>query len=201
MKGFSHEVRNTDMGADSNGISQEKNDKSDSPRKLPPAMYAHIDNGSEWAHVLFDRIFSREQAERFQGRRWAIINAWRPIKTIHRNPLGVCDTSTVPDADLVPVYAKLSPKWGNTIEDLSAQESQVLNVKANPNHRWYFASAMRPDEVLLLTIFDTNKTANGVPRRVVHSAFPCESEGAAAPRESIEFRALVVWEDQLAEDA
>lgn len=191
------------MGTVLDRINKEKSattSNGDTPRKSPPAMYAHIDNGPKWARQLFGRFFTREEAERFRGCRWAIINAWRPIKTIHRNPLAVCDTSTVPNADLVPVYAKLTPTWGNTLEDLSAEQSQVYNVKANPDHRWYFASAMQPDEVLLITIFDTNKTADGVPRRVVHSAFPYESgEGASSPRESIEFRALVVWEDQQAE--
>jgi hypothetical protein len=164
-------------------------------------MYAHIDNGPEWARQLFNRFFTREEVEHCKSCRWAIINAWRPIKTVQRNPLGVCDTTTVLDTDLVPVYAKLTPKWGNTLQDLSAEQSQVYNVKANPNHRWYFASAMQPDEVLLITIFDTNKTDNGFPRRVVHSAFPYESEQGASIRESIEFRALVVWEDQRAEEA
>lgn len=164
-------------------------------------MYAHVDNGPLWANRLFQQVLTSEEATRFHGCRWAIINAWRPIRTIHRNPLGVCDPSTVLDADLVPVYAKLTPTWGNPTKDLSADESQVYNVRANPNHRWYFASAMRPDEVLLITIFDTNKTVDGVARRVVHSAFPYADEQGASPRESIEFRSLVIWEDQQAEEA
>ncbi len=194
VKGFSHEVRSANLDTVLRSIDQHKE-----KHQSPPAMYAHIDNGPEWARMIFNQILEPEEAERFRHCRWAIINAWRPIKPVTRNPLGVCDTSTVADEDLVPVYAKLTRTWGNTVTDMSAQQSQVYNVKANPRHRWYFASEMQPDDVLLITIFDTNKTSDGHPRRVIHSAFPYESEGDKSPRESIEFRSLVVWDDQQAE--
>ena len=168
--------------------------------KSPPAMYAHIDNSPAWAWTLFQRIFGAEEAERLRGSRWAIINAWRPIKPVARDPLGVCDTSTVPDDDLVSVYARPTATWGNSVKDFSGQQAEIYNVKPNPLHRWYFASAMQPDEVLLITNFDTNRSVDSYPLRVVHSAFPYESEDRAPPRESIELRALVVWEDQQAEE-
>jgi hypothetical protein len=172
-------------------------DSAKAPRRSPPAMYAHIDNGPEWAEALFCKILGSEEADRLRQRgcRWAIINAWRPIKPVTRNPLGVVDTATVAAEDLVPVYAHLTPTWGNPAQkDLYDHAAQVYNVKANPAHKWYFASKMQADEVLLITIFDTQRTAGGHERRVVHSAFPYSSGSTVAPRESIEFRSLVVWD-------
>lgn len=32
--------------------------------------------------------------------RWGIINVWRPLKPITREPLAVCDARSVPDSDL-----------------------------------------------------------------------------------------------------
>jgi hypothetical protein len=201
VKGFSHEVRSAELGSVLKDIDKaDKSSGGEAPRKVAPAMYAHIDNGPLWARALFERVLGPEEAQRLCGCRWAIINVWRPIKPITRNPLGFCDTSTVEDDDLVPVHAKLTSTWGNPTTDLSDIQTQVYNVKANTQHRWYFASGMQPDEVLFLTIFDTNKTVDGHPRRVVHSAFPYVSEEGSLPRESIEFRSLVVWEDQKAEE-
>ena len=71
------------------------------------------------------------------------------------------------------------------------RRGETFTVKPNPNHRWYFKYAQRPDEVTLIKCFDTEE---GVARRVPHSAFedPSEVEGREA-RESIEVRALVFY--------
>ena len=164
--------------------------------KSPPAMYAHVDTGPDWAWVLFHHFFGREDFERLKGCRWAIINSWRPVKPVARDPLAFCDSATIQDDDLVSVYAKATAAWGNSVEDFTNTQAEIHNVKANPLHRWYYASAMEPDEVLLLTNFDTKKTVDGHLRRVVHSAFSYKPEDSAPTRESIELRHLVVWEDE-----
>jgi hypothetical protein len=203
VKGFSHEVRSADTATVLKSFETPGDGDDSKPAGVAPAMYAHIDNGPIWARTLFNRVLGAEEAERLHDRRWAIINIWRPIKTITRNPLGVVDTASVRDDDLVPVYARLPSSWGNPTKDYSDQDGndgQVYNVKANPAHRWYFASHMQPHETLFITIYDTNKTHDGHKRRVVHSAFPYATPSSSdEPRESIEFRSLVVWEDQAAD--
>lgn len=201
VKGFSHEVRSAELSSIMNRIEQEQVKNDEMIYKSPPALYAHIDNSPSLAQTLFQRIFGAEEAERLRGSRWAIINAWRPIKPVGRDPLGCCDTATVLDDDLVSVYARPSASWGNSVKDFTGQEVEIYNVKANPLHKWYFASDMQPDEVLLITNYDTNKSVDGHPLRVVHSALPYARDERAPPRESIELRALVVWEDQRAEES
>ena len=198
VKGFSHEVRSAELSSVQKVVDQSTTKDDEMISLSPPAMYAHIDNSPAWASTLFRNVFGAEEAERLAGCRWAIINAWRPIKLVARDPLGVCDTQSVSDDDLVPVYAKFTPNWGNSVQDFTGHQAEIYNVKSNPLHRWYFASAMQPDEVLLITNFDTNSNIDGNPIRCVHSAFPYKSQDAAPPRESIELRTLVVWEDQKA---
>lgn len=70
---------------------------------------------------------------------------------------------------------------------------ETWGVAANPSHRWYFASQMTPDEVLLIKCYDSKE--DGRARRTPHSAFKTDLDEGPA-RESIEVRCLVFWEDQ-----
>lgn len=64
-------------------------------------------------------------------------------------------------------------------------------------HKWYYWSGMSPDEVMLIRCFDTK--LDGRCRRAPHSAFEDNRFLEDAPRESIEVRCLVFWEDQAPE--
>jgi hypothetical protein len=61
---------------------------------------------------------------------------------------------------------------------------------------WYYASEMRPDEVLLIKCFDSKK--DGRARLSPHGAFQLEEDHGPA-RRSCEVRCLVFWEDQSVE--
>jgi hypothetical protein len=131
-------------------------------------------------------------------KRWSIINVWRAITPVKRDPLAVCDTRSVSDDDLVPITAKLPPKGSGTYENVSAGNCvEVLYAKANPEHRWYYAEGMQPEEVLLIKIFDSKKEG-GANVRVPHSSFvDPETREAVGTRESIEVRCLVFYEDEV----
>ena len=58
---------------------------------------------------------------------------------------------------------------------------------------WYYASEMSLDEMLMIKCFDSKK--DGRARRAPHNAFRTEYD-SWAPRQSIEVRCLVFWEDQ-----
>lgn len=64
-------------------------------------------------------------------------------------------------------------------------------VKANPEHRWYFKYAMRPDEVLLIKCFDSDETAPA--RRVPHCAVEDPEAEEAEYRESVEVRCMLFY--------
>ncbi|KAJ9606318.1 hypothetical protein H2200_009279 [Cladophialophora chaetospira] len=165
-------------------------------RKRVPARFAHVDHSYTGAAQILDDNFKDEaERERLTKTRWAIINVWRPIHhEVTRDPLAVCDARTVAESDLEGVVAHLPPPETNTYENVSLGKNfETWHVRANPAHRWYYKSHMKPDEALLLKIFDSKK--DGRARRAPHTAFQSE-EDYGEPRNSVEIRCFVFWEDQ-----
>lgn len=123
-----------------------------------------------------------EEADRLLKGRYQIINVWRPIKPIYKDPLAVADAHSVPDSDLIP--AKLI---------YPDREGETYVVKANPAHKWYYRYGQTPDIVTLIKCFDSK--TDGRARRVPHTAFVNPETVDYPPRESIEVRALVFHPD------
>ena len=128
-----------------------------------------------------------EDAERLLQGRFQIINVWRPIKPIYRDPLGVVDAHTCPREDLVPVQV-LYPN--STAESFTVRPGAE---EGKERHRWHYLYGQKPEELLFFKIFDSK--TDGRARSVVHSAFSNEEEADKAPRESIEVRCLVFHPD------
>jgi len=114
--------------------------------------------------------------------RHAIINVWRPIVgPLRDSPLAMADAATVAPDDLVATDLVYPGRTG-----------EYYLLKHNPAHRWYYAPAMQPHEVLLLKNFDSAE--DGTARFSPHGAF--EEPGAPAdapPRASIELRTLAFF--------
>ena len=110
----------------------------------------------------------------------ANVQAWRPIKTVTKDPLAVADATSIGEEDLVP--ARL-------IYDDHERESWT--VKASPNHRWYFKYQQKPDEVLLIKCCDSRLD---VARRAPHSAFQDPRHVDDPWRQSIEIRTMVFYD-------
>ncbi|KAK4244602.1 hypothetical protein C7999DRAFT_43749 [Corynascus novoguineensis] len=146
-----------------------------------PVRNVHIDQ-SYAASVERVRYHLPDEAEQLLQKRFQIINVWRPIKTVLKDPLAVAEAHSVPDSDLLGAALIYPHRKGETYV-----------VKPNPAHRWYFKYAQRPDEVTLIKCYDS-VTAPGVARRVPHSAFVDPAEEDKAPRESIEVRTLVFYD-------
>ncbi|HEY9239572.1 MAG TPA: CmcJ/NvfI family oxidoreductase [Burkholderiaceae bacterium] len=124
-----------------------------------------------------------DEAEARLAHRFAIINLWRPLATVEQWPLALCDARTIAPGDLVPSDLVYRDKVGETYGFLH-----------NPGHRWYWFPRLRPDEVLLLKIYDSRE--DGTARLTAHTAFEQPGQSPdAAPRRSIELRALVFWPD------
>ena len=118
--------------------------------------------------------------------RHQIINVWRPIKRILKDPLAIADAHSVPESDLVPVPLIYPNRQGET-----------LTVHPNKQHKWYYLYGQSPEEVTLIKCYDSK--LDGRTRRVPHTAFVNPETVNEDARESIEVRALVFHEDQSAE--
>ncbi|KAI0129077.1 hypothetical protein BJ170DRAFT_654249 [Xylariales sp. AK1849] len=149
------------------------------PALRGPVQRVHIDQtyAAALSRVPF-HLPAEEATELLKGR-VQIINVWRPIKKILRDPLAVAEAHSVAEDDLVPL-ALIYP----------ARKGETFSVKHNKGHRWFYKHGLGPEEVILIKCFDTK--TDGRARRVPHTAFvdPTARDDAPA-RESIEVRALV----------
>ena len=122
------------------------------------------------------------EADALLGLRFAVVNVWRSIRgPVLDAPLAVCDARTVAQEDFVS-------------SDLIYRErtGEVYQVKHNAGHRWFYVSALREDEALLLKCYDS--ATDGRARFAPHTAFEDPATPPdAPPRESIELRAFVFY--------
>lgn len=156
-------------------------------------MLAHVDVSYKGAQSFLDELRVPESEElraKARKHRWGIINLWKPLKTITRDPLAVCDASTVPESDLRPVDYIIPANKEHSTE---RHEVELWYVAHNPKHRWYWPSNMRPDEALLIKCFDSQE--QGVARMAPHSAIKLPNQ-YGPPRESIELRCLVFYNER-----
>ena len=123
-----------------------------------------------------------DEADELLKKRFAVINVWRPIRgPVLDAPLAITDASTIAAGDLVATDLVYPDRTG-----------EIYYVKFNPDHKWFYAPAMRNDEVLLIKCYDSIN--DGRARFVPHSAFVDPTTPAGAPpRESIELRTLVFF--------
>ncbi|GJJ15466.1 hypothetical protein Clacol_009744 [Clathrus columnatus] len=147
-----------------------------------PALRVHVDQTPK-AAVNRVRRHVPELAEELLKHRFQILNLWRPIGVPALDtPLAICDFRSINwDKDLVPTRLVYTDSVGET-----------CSVAYNPTHKWRYVRGMTPEEAVLIKNADSKK---GVARSAPHSAFTDPTTPKdAPPRESIELRALVLYE-------
>ncbi|CAI0643617.1 unnamed protein product [Colletotrichum noveboracense] len=107
-------------------------------------------------------------------------DVWRPIgNSVQDYPLACCDSTSVLDEDLIECdHVRRKFKGSN------------LYAHHRDGQRWYYLGEQRPEEVLLIKMFDSDPSISA--QRCPHASFrhPLASS-EAKPRRSIEVRALV----------
>jgi hypothetical protein len=128
-----------------------------------------------------------EEADHLLRNRFAEINVWRPIRgPIESSPLALCDARSLSAEDVVPCDLVYRDRVGET-----------YGFIYNPKHRWYYFPRMERNEAILLKCYDSKD--DGRARFTAHTSFVDPSSPPdAAPRESIEVRALVFWPPETA---
>lgn len=123
-----------------------------------------------------------DEAEERLRHRFALINVWRPIRgPLEDAPLALCDAKTIAEGDYVASDLIYRDKVGET-----------YTFTSSPAHRWYYFPKMQRDEIVLIKCYDSE--TDGRARFSAHTAFDDPTTPAdAAPRESIEVRALVFF--------
>jgi hypothetical protein len=124
-----------------------------------------------------------DEADALLKKRFTIINVWRSIGgPALTTPLALCDASSVRNTDLVATERRAKDRIG-----------ELELVTHNPDHRWFWFSAMTKTEAALIKTFDS--ALDGRARRSIHTAFKNpDALSDAAPRESIETRTFAFFD-------
>jgi hypothetical protein len=103
-----------------------------------PASIAHVDYTHDTGPRFFDNLMG-EEADRLRGRRFALINVWRPIRgPLRDRPLALCDVASVADDDLMvcSTVARRDAGGSYALEG-EIERSEIYSVARNSAHRWY----------------------------------------------------------------
>ena len=159
-----------------------RSDAQGTPEGRQPARGAHVDYDERTVRWFTQAHSSPEEAAELLKGRFVMMNLWRPIKTVEKSPLAVCDASTVVQADLNPSEIR------GGLNDRNMATMYGFNLSYSASHRWYYVPKMRPDEILAFKLCDPwtpDVQWSG------HTAFDDPTSARdARPRESIEIRTI-----------
>lgn len=123
-------------------------------------------------------------------RRWAFINVWRNIDAanpVKSTPLACIDAQSHVAADLRVLEIQYPDRTGEN-----------YLVCPSERHQWVYYPDMTCDEALLIKQWDSHSESEDVSKLSLHSAFRDPTTPTAAPpRQSIEVRCVVIWDERV----
>jgi hypothetical protein len=150
-----------------------------------PATRLHVDYTQKSGPQRLKDTVGVVEAERLlaSGARVVQVNVWRSIKgTVQRAPLAVADASSIARHELIATDQVFPDRVG-----------EIYHIAYGPGQRWYYASEMKREEVLLIAGWDSTDPDGS--RCAPHGAFQLPNQDPKAPaRESIEIRTFVIIE-------
>jgi hypothetical protein len=172
-----------------------------------PARPVHSDLAGNFTYNMMERQPVAEDAVRIlrkrlggaEPRRWRIFNFWQMISRPPQDcTLAICDRSSLDPADFVEGKGFFDDPGKSREEilsrDLGQADFSITFLRENPAQRWCYVSNMEPGEALVFSTFDPE--AGPGRARVPHGAVDLPNAGSGAiPRNSIEIRALVTFEE------
>jgi hypothetical protein len=177
----------------------------DQTPRLTPLRPPHIDYNAESARIMLrsfipevweaakDIIEAEDAAAasgtEYKGRRYAFLSIWRPLKTVTKDPLALCDPNTIdPERDLAYTGLKRPSLKGDYI----AGPVSLTGIRAQ-SQKWYWIKEQKEDEVYFLQFFDNYAEKEGRPLGVPHCSPELLDVKSGETRESIETRVVLFW--------
>ncbi len=158
-----------------------RNDSADNIDSRQPAFGAHVDYGRRTIEAVARPLLG-DQADLWLGKRVVLMNLWRPITTVHRTPLALCDASTVQADDLHDSEIR------GGLDDPDRPPLFGYNLSYSPDHRWYYASRMQPEELFAFKLYDSSgPRAQWTGHTAINDP---EAASDAPPRQSMEIRTI-----------
>jgi hypothetical protein len=150
-----------------------------------PATRVHVDYTVASGPQRAKDVLGEEEYDRLieVSARILQVNVWRPISgPVKRSPLALADASSIATKELVATDQIFADRIG-----------EIYQVAHGSGQRWYYASEMDRDEILLIKGWDS--IDDGRAQFTPHGAFELQEMASdALPRESIEIRTFVVVE-------
>ena len=150
-----------------------------------PADRVHVDYTVASGPVRAGDVLGAAEVERIVGAGGRIVqvNVWRPITgPVERTPLALAAADSIAADELIAVDQIFPDRTG-----------EIYQLAHAPDQRWYWASAMDRDEVLLIKGWDS--LDDGRARFTPHGAFRLPGQDTTGrPRESIEVRAYLIFD-------
>lgn len=163
-----------------------------------PVRRVHIDESAKSARREFAYHSSQlpEGNEHLQGRQYGIYNVWKPIKTVYKDPLCLCDTRTLKDADLQG--GEITVPGVGEIENYAIR---APGAEEEGRHEYAYLRAQEPNEAYLFRIYDSRMDGgiqgeSEVDKRshgAAHTSFIDPGTENAPARESVEVRSFCVF--------
>ncbi|KJX95795.1 hypothetical protein TI39_contig1049g00001 [Zymoseptoria brevis] len=125
--------------------------------------------------------------------RHAAFGVWRPLKTVRRDPMAVCDSRTNDKSELVPVdFRALSETTDSA--DYVMHTLMPLPPKKPEQQKWYWLPEQTPDDVLIFKFCDSAAAEDeSISDGVLHTSPIVEGSEDEEVRESVEARIYVFW--------
>ena len=119
-------------------------------------------------------------------RRVVLYQTWRAVSPPPQdNLLTLCDRRSVAPSD-VAYYDAIIGEKGSTLESVEAR-----SCRYNAAHRWWYASAMGPEDVLVFLGYDSAAPDAVQP---FHTGFDLPDDPQATPRASLEARFFAFYD-------
>ncbi len=146
----------------------------------------HVDYTVASGPIRAGDVLGPEEVERVlnSGGRIMQVNVWRPITgPVRRTPLALADAASVATPELIATDQIFPDRVG-----------EIYQLAHAPTQRWYWASEMERDEVIVIKGWDS--LDDGRAQFTPHGAFKLpEQSDADPPRESIETRTYLIFEN------
>lgn len=168
-----------------------------------PARIIHVDYSNEGLrdtarYCRKDIVEAGQEALKAEdeGRhapRLAAYSVWRPVSTVKRDPLAVCDWRSIKYDDLVAIKYR-NPSSINGSGDFIMTAYNAKPPLEPVQQRWYWMPQQTNSEVLVIKFADTGSEQDSrIAAHCAHgSPFLPGTEGEVL-RESVEVRILAFW--------
>ncbi|KAM7192313.1 hypothetical protein V8F20_008904 [Naviculisporaceae sp. PSN 640] len=130
------------------------------------------------------------------AKRWAMHSIWRPLKTVRRDTLALLDQRSMSEGDYIPVGIKTPCLGRPGGEQNKSHVAEGYVARYSEGHRWFWIDEQKPEEVLIIGLFDSDMEAKGWKGAggTLHSSVELLEQGDhIEARESLELRCLCIW--------